>query len=291
MSATSPSDAYFEARKRYLDVHSIEDVQLRAAQMKELTKEWEHCFIALVEAAHSGDREVWYALGDACQNARGTPKDSLAAAHWFQRAAEAGHTKAMVALGQCLQRSESTDDKERALAWYRKAADAGDPGGMIWLGFAYREGTGVSADCQKAVEWFIKAVEAGDGHSMIHVGRLYASYLQSPSKAVQWFLQAAAAGHTESHVALGMLYDDRDLDIYDPAKAVKWWHVVAKDNRGSVGRAAVALAKHYRDGIGTTRDTEAAREWLHTAMQSCNPKSEFHREAAKLLKDMEEALL
>lgn len=291
MNVTSPTAAYFEACKRYLIVQAVEELSERVRQMQELSREWERCFHSLMKVAESGDSEVWYALGNACEMARGTLKDHTAALRWYQRAAEAGHSKAMVSLGHFLQRSESVDDKKRAIEWYREAAEKGDPSGMIWLGFAYREGTGVSADYEEAVGWFIKAVEAGDGHSMIHVGRIYAGYLNSPSKAVPWLLRAAEAGFTESHVALGMLYDDRKSDIYDPTEAVRWWHVVAEGKSSSVGRAMVALARHYRDGIGTTRDTQAAKEWLQKAIQTCIPKSEFCREAAKLLKEMDIALL
>lgn len=291
MEPSSPTAEYFEARRRYLEVQAVDDLLLRAQQMQELNREWENCFRLLMEAAEINDPEVWYALGDACQNARGTRQDRSAALHWFQLAAEAGHAKAMVSLGHCFQRSERKEDKMRAVEWFRKSADAGEPSGMIWLGFAHRDGTGVAADHQKAVEWFIKAVEAGDGHSMIYVGRLYARQLQSPSHAIWWFLRAAGAGYTESHVELSMLYDDRALDTYDAVEAVKWWRVVAKGGSSSVGRAALALARHCRDGVGTSRDVEAAREWLQLALKSCHQKSSLYREATKLMREMDASLL
>lgn len=162
---------------------------------------------------------------------------------------------------------------------------------MIWLGFAYRDGTNVAADFETSVGWFIKAVEAGDGHSMIHVGRMYADYLHSPSKAVAWYLRAAEAGFTESHVALSMLYDDRKSDLYNPVEAVKWWHVVAEGTSSSVGRAMIALARHYRDGIGTSRDLQTAKHWLQKTLLFCKPESSFCKEAAKLLKEVEDSLL
>lgn len=291
MSPLSPSVAYFAARKRYLDVQAIEDVLLRMHAMHELNFEWGNCYKSLMEAAETNDPEVWFALGDACQMARGTSKDTVAAVRWYQRAAEAGHTKAMVSLGHCLQRSESVDDKKRAIEWYREAAEKGDPNGMIWLGFSYRDGTAVVANHEEAVSWFIKAVEAGDGHSMIHVGRMYARHLKSSAKAVEWFLKAAEAGFSESHVELGMLYDERKSEVYAPAEAVKWWLVVAKGNSSSVSRARLALARHYRDGIGTTRDTHAAKDCLQKIIQASSPKSAFYREASHLLKEMEVSFL
>jgi uncharacterized protein len=244
-----------------------------------------------MEVAESGDPEVWHALGDAFNYGRGTQPDKEAGILWFRRAADAGHAKSMVSLGLCLQRQETPEGGQEAIRWFRQAANLGDSGGMLWLGFAFRSGTNVTEDFETAIEWFIKAVEAGDGHSMIHVGRMYADYLHSPSKAVPWYLSAAEAGFTESHVALAMLYDDRKSDIYNPVEAVKWWLVVAEGKSSSAGRAMVALARHYRDGIGTTPNPQTAKHWLQKALLLCNPKSEFYREAAKLLKEMDGDLL
>lgn len=168
----------------------------------------------------------------------------------------------MTRLGTMLQFQKPPGSAERAIAWFLRAAALGDSYGMVRLGFTYRDGHGVAIDSAEALRWFIKAVEAGDGHSMIFVGRIYRSALVSPTEAVKWFLRAAKAGFSESHIELAMLYDDQKSPVRDPAEAVKWYHVVADGPGGNKPRAMLALARHYRDGIGTLRSPEIAKTWL-----------------------------
>ena len=53
----------------------------------------------------------------------------------------------------------------------------------------------------------------------------------------------------------------------------------------------IALARHYRDGLGVARDQTVAKEWLRKCLISYEKKSGLHREAAALLKEMEADLL
>jgi TPR repeat protein len=244
-----------------------------------------------METAETADAEVWHAIGDAFANGRGTERNRDVAKKWFERAAAAGHTRSMIRLGLILQHPDTPETHGDAVAWFRKAADLGDPGGMVWLGFAHREGRGAPRDLAEAAQWFIKAAKAGDHHAMIHAGRLYAGELADPAEAVKWFGRAAEAGQTESYIALAMLHDDRRSEVYDPAEAAKWYQAVVNASRGSLGRAMLALARHARDGIGTPRDLEQAKEWLRRVVQTEPERSSFRKEAARLLQQMQEDLL
>ncbi len=238
----------------------------------------------LLEASKSASPDVWFAIGDAYQMGAGTAKNREQGLRWFQKAAEAGHVRAMVRLGNALKHTDHPETWSEGVRWLQRAADGGDASAMAFLGFAYREGKGVAQNYNQALSWFIKAVTAGDTHSVIHVGRVLARHLDSPAGALGWFLQAAEQGHRDSFVELAMLYDQPGTPVHNPAEAVRWYKIVEKETGGSQARAMMALATHCLDGDGTPRDLLAASEWLRKLMQITREKSKEHRAAAKMLK-------
>lgn len=198
MNAQTATSAYEAACRRYLEVQAIKDVDERIYENQKLR----HEFVAAFACLHqdSSDPAVWHALGDAYSKGWGTTADREQALRWFRQAANAGHAKSMVRLGNLLNRPPPDGAPTEAIQWFRRAAELGNASGMIFLGFAYREGTGVPCDQRQAVDWFIKAVEAGDDHSMIHAGRMYSRNLQRPAEVMYWFSRAAEAGQTESQL-------------------------------------------------------------------------------------------
>lgn len=291
MNQDSPVIAYERACRRYLDLQAIQDFEESTRQQRQLQLEFAEAFAGLEEIRESPDPAVWHALGDAYSKGWGTTVDKTKAREWFRKAAEAGHTQAMVRLGMLLDRPAPEDDPAEAVLWFRRAAELGNASGMISLGFAYREGRGVSQDPSEAVRWFIKAVETGDGHSMIHVGRMYSRWLEDPVKAVEWFNRAAEEGFTESHIELAELHDVRGSPIYSQAEAVKWYLRVAEGTSASRARAMLALARHYRDGDGVERSSETALQWLDRLLLVEPETSAIHREAVALIQNIKESLL
>jgi hypothetical protein len=289
MNSETSITAYERARRRYLEVHGIEDIHERIRQIREYQTECEAILARLRADADSSDPAIWFALGDAYSRGWGTKEERGQAQAWFQKAADAGHTEAMVSLGNLLHRPEG--NWAEAVALFRRAAELGNASGMIYLAFSYRDGRGVVCDNEKSVDWFIKAVEAGDSHSMIYVGRMYSCQLRAPEKALKWFLRAAEAGQTESHLELGFLYQDRKSSLYDPGQAVHWYRRVAEGNGGSRYRAMLALAHCCRNGEGTAHDPAEAKAWLVKVIESAPPKSSFYREAKSLLPKWETEML
>ena len=291
MNAETTIAAYERACRRYLEVQAIKDVHERIRQIVEFQTEGAAVFARLRADADSPDPAVWFALGDAYSRWWGTKEERGQARAWFQKAADAGHTMAMVRLGNLLKRTTPDGNPAEAVHWFRRAADLGNASGMINMGFAYSGGTGVVCDNQQAVDWFIKAVEAGGIHSMIHVGRMYSRELQRPDLALSWFLRAAEASQSESHLELAFLYEDRKSSLYDPQKAIHWYLKVAEGRSGSRDRARIALARFCRNGEGIRNDIVEAKAWLAKVIESGTPKSAFDREARTLLKKWESELL
>jgi len=239
-----------EPYERYKKYH--EDYKLRISSIVD----------RLLNIPGEPNSEICFCLGDAYQAGNGIKKSRETAQRWFTRAAKAGHIKAMVRCGSMALHPDYPEEHKAAIKWYRKAAKLGSSSAMVFLGFAYREGNGVTHDARKSVRWFLKAVEAGDTHSMVHVGRIYAGYLDSHTEALRWFHHAADAGHKDSFVELAILYDQRGTPVYNPKEAVRWYKIVLERYTGNRTRALLALSQHCRTGSGTEKDLKMAHDWL-----------------------------
>ena len=284
-------EAYWQVCETELQMQKIENWEEKVERERELQLKWKAILSRLMEIAPTPDAEVWHAIGDAFDTGRGAERNREEAMRWFCKAAETGHSKAMVRLGICLKCPKPKQDIPSAIDWFRRAAALGNPRGMVFLGFAYREGSGVSCDPNEAVKWFTKAAEAGDRIAYNLAGRMYVGSLGMPVEAEKWFLRGAEAGSTESYIHLARLYDDRKSPAYDPVKAVKWHHAVAEGSAGCRKMSMMALARHYRDGIGVERAPKIAQEWVRRLLEIAPEKSAARSEAVRLLAEMQADLL
>lgn len=113
-------------------------------------------------AADNGDPDAQYRVGKNLFFETTLDKDKAAEAlTWLTRAAENGHTDAMIHLGRMYRTGiGALQNYDKAADWIRRAADAGDPEGMLELGRLYRDGVGVDSDAVLAYVWFNRAAAA-----------------------------------------------------------------------------------------------------------------------------------
>ncbi|CAM3464577.1 protein kinase domain-containing protein [Stackebrandtia soli] len=119
---------------------------------------------------------------------------------WFRKAAEAGHTGAMVDLGLLVWER----DIDSAEGWFRKAADAGEKWAMFNLGILLRD----RGDLDDAEEWYRKAADAGHTGAMHNLGLLLRDR-GDLDDAEEWLRRASDAGNTGAMQSLGRLLRDR----------------------------------------------------------------------------------
>lgn len=250
-------------------------------------------FRRLLRGVDSKEPEAWYTIGCAYRHGWVPPKDIVAAKAWFTRAAEAGHSQAMIRIGLMIPQPPSDSEQAEAIAWFEKAAALGNPSGMIQLGFARREGQGLEKDYHKACEHFIAAYEAGDHHAAVYAGKVLAFQLKKPEEGLHWLLKAADQSKSDAPVHIADLYGDRSLSTYNATQAVSWYESIAKSPKpGGYGRRAMlALAHHYRDGEGVVANKETAVEWLNRFDEMPHPSREQVKEAADLRHELENNLL
>lgn len=115
-----------------------------------------------LEAAEAGDPEAQYRIGRSrLVDAAIEPAKASEALNWLQRAADAGHTEAMVHLGRIYQSGiGALQNYELAASWVERAALAADPEGMLELGRLYRDGVWYDKDAVQAYVWMNRAAAA-----------------------------------------------------------------------------------------------------------------------------------
>lgn len=115
-----------------------------------------------LQAAESGHPEAQFRVGkkllmEAAIDAQKAP----AALDWLTRAAENGHTGAMIQLGRMFRSGVGAlQNYDIAAEWIQRAASAKDPEGMLELGRFYRDGVGVDKDLISAYVWMNRAAAA-----------------------------------------------------------------------------------------------------------------------------------
>jgi TPR repeat protein len=100
--------------------------------------------------------------------------DVVAAAQWFERAAEAGNVEAMAELGLCYELGCGVEQSdEQALDWYTKAANLGHATAKYSVGEIFEEARGVPQSDEEACLWYYRAALVGDPDSKAALRRLY----------------------------------------------------------------------------------------------------------------------
>lgn len=100
--------------------------------------------------------------------------DVVAAAVWFEKAADEGNVEAMTELGLCYELGCGVEQSdEKALDWYTKAANLGHPTAKFSVGEIFEEARGVPQSDEEACLWYYKAALAGDEDSKVALRRLY----------------------------------------------------------------------------------------------------------------------
>ena len=86
------------------------------------------------------------------------------ALQWFNRAAAAGDSAAMLSLGGMYLFGSDTvqQNDQEAARWFQKAADLKNPAAMYNLAGLYEEGRGVPRDADKAKQLYQQAAALGN---------------------------------------------------------------------------------------------------------------------------------
>ncbi len=182
-------------------------------------------------------------LGVLFRHGEGVPRDPVAAAKWFRRAADQGHAPAQNNLGLAYQQGEGVPrDAAAAARWYRRAAAQGVAAAQASLGDLHANGEGVPKDINEAVKWYRRAAEQGYAPAQSNLGVIYAEgrgVPKDPVEAVKWYRRAAEQGNAIAQVNLGVAYANGQGVAPDRVEAARWYiqaarrgHPTARNNLG-----------------------------------------------------------
>ncbi|MCR5453609.1 MAG: tetratricopeptide repeat protein, partial [Bacteroidales bacterium] len=225
------------------------------------TETYEQAIFWYKKAAKQGDVDAQMKLVFCYENGIGVSKNRSVAEKWFAEAAECGDAEVKFAYAERFGTVHSGSlmadyEWSNAVKLYTKAAELGHIKAQIRLGELYYygviindDGERINIDIEAAIEWWTKAAEQGDVESQYEVGRYY-NNVKDYQKAVKWLTKAAEQGDVKSQYELGRYYDNEK----DYQKAVKWWTKAAE--QGDV-KSQYELGRHYEN----EKDCQKAVEW------------------------------
>ena len=192
----------------------------------------------------------------------------------FQRAAEAGHEPACLALADYYLegRGELPADPDRARHWLRAAAEGGLPEAQTRLGDWYAAGrAGLEKDPAQAAYWYQKAAESGHAGAQNSLGDLLEA-AERYDQALLWHRRAAELGLAEAQNSLSRHYFlGRGLER-DYRQAFGWARRAA---RAGVPEARRRLAHMLEHGLGTGRDFSEALIWYTRAAEGGDSAAQY----------------
>lgn len=138
--------------------------------------------------------EACRAIGQMYEKGDDLPKNAMAAAAWYQKAAENGDREAKINLAALFLNAA---DYGQARHWCEAAANEKYPGGYYCLGYLYQHGSGVDPSAKEALRWYEQGANEGNVASMQALARMYENGEGTKVDRVQafvWYLVAAQRG-------------------------------------------------------------------------------------------------
>jgi TonB family protein len=218
-------------------------------------------------AADAGDATAQGHLGWWYQHGITGPVDLEQAESWYRRGADGGNAMAQFLLARLYISQKRAED---AVPWLRRAADGGDVSAKAWLAWAYRTGTGVTADDDEARRWQTLAADSGVALAQTAVGRqLLRDAGDKPgtdadrAAGVDWLAKAAAQQEPYGQLYLARSHELGNGTGQDLAKAVTLYRAALGRTNG---QAEVYLGAMLEEGRGLAADPAAAVKLYRQAM-------------------------
>ncbi len=220
----------------------------------------------LQRSADQGSREALYELGCRFDEGNGVEKDQAKAVEYWKKAAEKNEPNALYALFLAYANGEGTaEDDDLADDYFEKAVRAGQFDAVMILVDSIVDDDSLLEDRESAAELLRENLAACDPvHLLVVAEKLQESQPQSITAplAFQCLTYAVQGSHARAQRLLGNAYAMGLGTTKDPAKAIEWWTMAAKQNDLL---AIDALLDIYLRGDDTQKDPILARALLQQA--------------------------
>lgn len=144
--------------------------------------------------------------------------------------------------------TSSTATGEQAVAWLERAAKAGLTPALLALGSVYEKGVGVAKDPQRARAYYFEAARKGSAKAMHNLAVLYAHGAggrPDQAAAAEWFRKAAMHGVNDSQFNLAVLYERGAGVEQNAAEAYKWYALAARQGDAGAARKRDEIARQF----------------------------------------------
>lgn len=240
----------------------------------------------LVSKAESSDADAQYTLGKTYEATR-TAEGSAAAAVWFGKAAEQGHSGAQISLAWMYINGDGVPKNDgEGFRLLRKAAEQGDPTAFVGLGMCYKDGYGVTKDDAEAFRWFLKAAEKNLVGAQYRLALCYQAgrgVEKDDAKAVEYWRKAAEQNLPVAQVVLGRRYAEGRGVNQDFSEAVRWFRQVAEED-DRLGQDLLGMM--YFEGKGVPQDYVEAFYWVSLANRTIRDEDKQEGWARDFVKHM-----
>ena len=228
-----------------------------------------------LKAANAGDRVSQSMLGDIYAEGKGTHKDLIKAAEWYEKTLtsyeiafpliESKLRSTYFNLGLNSSNGEGAPkDLTEAVKWYQKAADMGDASAQNNLGLLYFNGEGVTRDLAVAVKLFRQAAEQGSSVAQYNLGLRYSNGEGVPkdlTEAVKWYQKAAEQGSSSSQFTLGLCYSNGKGVLKDLTISYMWFNICAA-NQNNDAEDARNMLEEIMTPEQISEAQKMSREWV-----------------------------
>jgi TPR repeat protein len=186
----------------------------------------------------------------------------------FERAAEAGHVRALYQLGYMAQRGVGRkQDLEDAERFFKQGAESGDPYAMLSHGRNLVFGRGTSPDPKAGVGFLNKAVELGHTYAMNELGSMYyygRVVRKNPERGVRFYQAALLRDDIYAMNNLGLAYLEGQGVSKNTAKA---FELFKRASEGGHPAAPGNIGRMYFNGSGLKKDIAKAVTWYETGAE------------------------
>jgi localization factor PodJL len=159
---------------------------------------------SLRQAALDGDAQAAFIVASRFAEGKAVPQDTMAAARWYQIAADRGLAPAQYRMGALLERGTGTKlDLTAALKWYERAATSGNVRAMHNAAVLLASGDKSKTTYQRAAHWFGEAAAHNLKDSQFNMALLYERGLgveQDLGQALFWYSLAARQNDADAAV-------------------------------------------------------------------------------------------
>lgn len=178
--------------------------------------------------ASQGDPEASYRMGLIFARGKAIPQDYVAAAQWFQQAANAGYVAAQTSIAWMCELGMGVERNDQlAVEWYTRAAQQNHPVAIFNLAVMIADGRGMPQSDTQAVEYLVQAANAGVPDAFFSLGKMALAgrgIARNYEDAIEYFRCATDLKHGAAARELGWLFEHGVPGrSANPTEAMKWF--------------------------------------------------------------------